>query len=276
VIDISKLCLLATALSLGCVANTQKNDGESASANVTGAETTDLPVLAFGADWSVTQTGTLVAGGRAIVRYDVARLPKCRTYYRGHWAWDIVADYAADGGFAREVPLTKELATGERVGVDVVIDVPIGRDLAVWFQSSDEGGCHEWDSSYGRNYHFAIESSGPALHFRTDWSIGIEGTPASGGDVWIDYELARLATCRATYNGYQTWDVMVAYRFDGGPIQQASLTTVVGMTGRGPAPARLHVPAGARELTVWFENVDRSGCHAWDSAYGANYRFSLR
>ncbi|MEO7092450.1 MAG: DUF6209 family protein, partial [Polyangiales bacterium] len=233
-----KLCVLAAVLSFGCVAS-QHDDDEGAAGRVTGAETTELPRLSFSADWSVKQTGTLVAGGRAIVHYDVARLPRCRTYYRGHWAWDIGLHYAVDGGFAREVPVTTELPTGERVGVDVTIDVPIGRDLSIWFHSSDEGGCQEWDSSYGRNYHFPVVASAPAIHFRHDWSVSVEGAPAAGGDVWIDYELARLATCRATYNGYQTWDVMVDYRFDDGPVQQAPLTTVVGTYGRTVAPARL-------------------------------------
>ena len=35
-------------------------------------------VLAFNADWSVTQSGPLIPGQTAIVQYDIDRLPSCR------------------------------------------------------------------------------------------------------------------------------------------------------------------------------------------------------
>ena len=73
----------------------------------------------------------------------------------------------------------------------------------------------------------------------------------------------------------QTWDVTVQYQFDGGAVQSASLTSTPNDYTRVQAPARLSVPDGAATVQLWFENHDRTGCQTWDSAYGANYRFSI-
>jgi hypothetical protein len=261
------LCLLVVA---GC------GQGGGAPAVTVAADTTATPTLSFGADWSVTQSGPVVAGGQAVVHYDLARLPGCRASYAGSPAWDIEAFWSVDGGVAYDQPVTA-LVGGQRVGADITIDVPPGRDLALWFHASDEGGCDEWDSSYGHNFHFALQPGAPIVRFDwPDWSDAVAGTLAAGGDLIVDYDIRRLPFCRQDYNGLQTWDVTVGYRFDGGAAAQASLTRVVGGGQRVQAPARLSAPAGARTLELWFENSDRTGCDRWDSAYGANYAFSLR
>src|SRR6185295_7765508 len=72
--------------------------GESAAA-------ASVPMLSFSADWSITASGPLVGGSPATIHYDLARLPRCRAVYHGGPAWGIVADWAADGGFARSAPL---------------------------------------------------------------------------------------------------------------------------------------------------------------------------
>jgi hypothetical protein len=233
------------------------------------------PTLGFAADWSVAASGPIVSGGPAIVHYDVARLPDCRAVYHGFPAWGINAYYAVDGGPAFTVPVT-QLQNGAVVGVDASFTVPPGQDLALWFHASDEYGCSQWDSAYGANFHFALAAGSPAIHFRWPaFTDDVSAPLAAGGDLLVDYDIRRLPTCRQDYNGAQTWDVLVDYRFDGGATASASLTTALSDYERVQAPARLHVPDDARTIELWFDNHDRTGCQAWDSAYGANYRFDL-
>jgi hypothetical protein len=72
-----------------------------------------------------------------------------------------------------------------------------------------------------------------------------------------------------------TWDVAVQYRFDGGAVQEKSVTVISGYS-RFPAPITLTAPAGARTVELWFKNWDRTSCVTWDSNYGSNYRFGLQ
>ena len=102
--------------------------------------------------------------------------------------------------------------------------------------------------------------------------VGRRVVPGVGGGHAV---VSRLPTCRATYNGYQTWDVIAHYRFDGGEVHDASVTTSLSDYERIAGAARIALPAGARSLEMWFENTDRTGCDTWDSRYGANYVFSL-
>lgn len=269
------LALLFALPLVACAAQAvDRPSGEGRSA-ATGNRVASAPTLSFGADWSVSSTGPVTSGGKAVIHYDLARQPTCRTWYMGFPAWDIIAFYAVDGGTARSVPLTKLVGT-DRQPVDATIDVPLGKNLSIWFHASDEGGCSTWDSNYGANYNFALVQDAPVIHFRSDWSNSTDGALASGQDVILDYDLARLPSCRATYNGYQTWDVVAHYRFDGGDVHDASLTSSLSDYQRVQAPARIATPAGAHSLEVWFDDHDRTGCQGWDSRYGANYSFDLR
>ena len=264
-----RLALLLFVLS-GCNGQVALDGAE-----VAAADTTSAPTLSFAADWSVTQSAPVVAAGQATLHYDPARLPKCRATYHGLPAWGISAYWAVDGGQAFSAPVT-QFQNGAVVAVDATFAVPPGSDLAVWFFASDEYGCTEWDSSYGRNFHFALVADAPVVHFRfPGWSEDQSEPLVAGHDFLVDYDIRRLSSCRQDYNGIQTWDVTVGYRFDDGPAASASLTTTPNDYQRVQAPARITAPAGASAVQLWFENHDRTGCQTWDSAYGANYRFDL-
>jgi len=246
------------------------------SSEIASADTATPPsTLSFAGDWSVTQSAPVLSGGKATIHYDPARLPSCRATYQGFPAWGITAYWAVDGGQAFTAPVT-QFQSGTVVPIDATFDVPPGSDLAVWFLASDEYGCTQWDSDYGRNFHFALVADAPAIHFRWPaWSDDPSAPLVAGHDLLVDYDIRRLPSCRQDYNGLQTWDVTVSYRFDGGAVASASLTTAPNDYTRGQAPARLTAPAGASAVEMWFENHDRTGCQTWDSAYGANYRFEI-
>ncbi len=223
------------------------------------------PVLRFGADGSVETSAPLVAGAPATLHYDIERLPDCRAIYHGLPAWGIVASFTGDGGPVQTLDVTSG---------DATFVVPAGRDLAMWFEASDEYGCLQWDSVYGANYHFAVDAP-PIVHFRArGFAIEVAGTPRAGDDVLIDYELARLAQCRQDYNGNATWDIVAHWRFDGGAVADGSVTAPA-TPGRVAVPLRVAAPAGSHELEIWFDNTDRTGCHAWDSDYGRNFHIPL-
>jgi hypothetical protein len=231
-----------------------------------------VPTLTFNSDWTIAASGALVGGASAKVHYDIARLPQCRTLYHGGPAWGLTANWAADGGFARSVPVVQYLG-GVNQPVDAAISIPFGADLALWFHNSDESGCSAWDSNYGRDFHFAITPPPePVLRFYSNWTTS--GSARAGSDFLVDYDPIRSPTCRATYNEFQAWDITAHARFSDGSTQDQSVTQPVG-TIRYAAPGRFHAPAGASFVELWFENTDTSGCHAWDSNYGQNYRFSL-
>ena len=254
--------LLALLLAVGCGSPIAEHSADETNPQP------NHPTITFNADWTATISGGwLAAGQAATIRYDVSRLPNCRATYNGLPAWGIVAQYNADGGWGHEANVTSGTAT---------IVVPAGRDLAIWFFNSDEHGCTGYDSDYGRNFHFPIVAPS-IIHFHyAGYAIDVDGTLSAGDDLMIDYELARLATCRQDYNGLQTWDVKAHWRFDGGAVSDASLTVASDTIGRDSIPVRISAPAGARDFEIWFENTDRTGCDAWDSDFGRNFHFALQ
>jgi hypothetical protein len=234
-----------------------------------------VPILEFDADWRVQQSSAVISGGKAIIHYDIARLPSCRATYMAYPAWDVLAYWSTDGGPAYSHPLTT-LSNGSRVGTDITIDVPPGRDFAMWFYASDEYGCVQWDSNYGRNFHFPTEPGPDTIHFPfPGWDDRVDEPIVAGDVVMIDYDIRRLSACRGNAGGVPSWDVTLFYRVDEGAAGSASLTAMSD-SGRVAAPALFRTPVGARQVTLWFENSDGSGCADWDSRYGSNYVFALQ
>jgi hypothetical protein len=245
----------------------------AAALSFTAAASAATPIVTFGADWSVTQSAPLVAGQAAILRYDTNRQPLCRATYHGLPAWAITGSFRGDDSANVTTVVVNNGSIATSV-VDVPITVPYGSDLSIWFRSSDEFGCSSWDSSYGQNFHFAVQSP-PTLHFKGG-TESVVGTPSSGQALAVDYDPGRLLTCRSTYNGYQAWSISVHYRFDGGPITTASVTQSAQYNTIAPLTAVLTAPPGAHAVEMWFENNDVNGCQAWDSKYGQNYSFTLQ
>ncbi len=102
--------------------------------------------------------------------------------------------------------------------------------------------------------------------FAADHSETQIGGLVPGGQVRLEYDAARLTTCRNSRDGHDLWDVAAHVRWDTGE----------GSSGTIKSGALLvEVPRTARRLEVWFENTAVPGCQAWDSNLGANYRFDV-
>lgn len=128
----------------------------------------------------------------------------------------------------------------------------------------------------------------PRAPAQLEFSLGFgqqqRGAIVAGHRAVVSYALDRLTTCRGTHNGYPAWDVTAFVRFQpSGQTVSGSLKSVQ-TTGGNPStvdvvsmPFTFDVPRGTTELEVWFKNFTGAGstCEAWDSNFGANYRFPV-
>jgi uncharacterized protein YraI len=138
----------------GCIAydsNDNQNYRFAIERGATGA------VLSFDADWSESQSDAIRGGDTVVVHYDPARLAQCESQSGGHATWSITAYWRVDGGTIKSLRVTRETSDATVEPADPTITVPRGDELEMWFQANNVYGCHEYDSSSGANYHFAIE-----------------------------------------------------------------------------------------------------------------------
>jgi len=228
--------------------------------------------ISFRSDWNIVRNGLFIEGGTARVQYDAARLPQCRGDQNGHPAWSIT-------GYARvnDGPIQSFEAGGHSPSGGTqpsVVQLPAAGRVAFWFQITNVWGCSAWDSNYGRNFVYEVAPQ-PRIVFDRAWSETVIGMPGSAPGLLIDYDLSRLPSCRAGYNGFPTWEILVWWRFDGGPVQYTPVTKVVDGNVRVSSPALIEIPSGAREVELWFKSSDRGGCVQYDSDYGRNYRWRV-
>jgi hypothetical protein len=137
-----------------------------------------------------------------------------------------------------------------------------------WFSLSEESACQ------------AVVG---ALWFQADWQQQVGGMLHAGGWLEVNYALERLPDCRGTHNGYPAWNTEAFIRFlPYGQIQTGSVRDFVTNNGTPtteavPRTLQVRIPADATAVEVWFRNSSGAGmnCEAWDSNYGANYRFDV-
>ncbi|MBN2358059.1 MAG: hypothetical protein JXR83_01310 [Deltaproteobacteria bacterium] len=116
--------------------------------------------IRFNADWSEQVEGRLARGGVAVIDYAWERLPNCRIVYRGWESWDIIANAQFDSGempYGQSVAYSDQGSNGKQRRLAVFAIPQNANDVALWFENTEYPPlCHEWDSDYGRNYHFSI------------------------------------------------------------------------------------------------------------------------
>lgn len=141
---------LACALLVGCAAPSSNVDEDGSDSSEAAASA--VPVITFGADWTVKVDGTLRAGSKVDVVYDPARLATCRGDQGGLPQWSLSAgwSYAGADGTAAVAGLNAPKAPR------FTIDLPVSGEIAMWFENGNRWGCHAYDSSFGANYHFKV------------------------------------------------------------------------------------------------------------------------
>lgn len=253
-------CGVGSEAQVGPGDETAQQSGQSLGAVVT---------LRFRGDWTTQQSAALVKGAQARIEYDASRVGDCGGVQNGVPQYSVTAHYVLGDAPEKTVTVAGLIPGG------VVEPIALDREgeLVVWFEVSNRWGCHQWDSAYGANYRFNVAEP-KTITFAQGWSVSA-GSLVGAKALAVSFALERLPECRQGYNGLPTWEILAYARFDGGAVQQAVATKVIGTT-RVPAPATFAVPAGAQSVELWFMNSDRAGCVRYDSNWGQNYRFSLR
>ncbi|RZU54236.1 hypothetical protein EV385_6184 [Krasilnikovia cinnamomea] len=121
----------------------------------------------------------------------------------------------------------------------------------------------------------AATVTAPLVRFLPDWITTVEGAIVANSTVLVDYDPARLPTCRAQYAGGDAWSINVEYRVDGGTVQRQPVTQLDSNRKQAKVLASVPLAADAHEVELWFVSGDRAGCREYDSRYGANYRFPV-
>jgi len=130
--------------------------GQNYHLDVAGAPPEAGASIVFKKDGSIDQDGALKAGGKVKIRYEQDRLPKCRRTQGGYPQWAITGYASIDGAKAQTFQ-TGRAEGSDREAIDAILDLPHPGELALWFDVTDIGGCHEFDSKNGQNYKFRIE-----------------------------------------------------------------------------------------------------------------------
>lgn len=111
----------------------------------------------------------------------------------------------------------------------------------------------------------ALDPAYPVVDFRDDWTVGLSAPLVGGQPAVLRYALSRQARCRG-----DAWRVLASIAAPG------HTTTVVELPGTertGALERHFTVPAEA-DVSIWFEGRDGSGCQAWDTDFGRNFRFA--
>jgi hypothetical protein len=140
-----------------CAANTGP-DGSDRRAASTGG---DPAVLSFYDDWTDRLDGALVAGGTAVIDYDLDRLPQCfGDSYMGRATWNTHAyvrfDVAPDPVAYPLVGCDDDRCSAPySVPAEVAIPDDAAR-MELWFNTAGRSCGSHWDSAYGANYVYEV------------------------------------------------------------------------------------------------------------------------
>lgn len=106
------------------------------------------------------------------------------------------------------------------------------------------------------------------LVFAADFTQHRDGVITAGGTISVDYDISRLQTCHQEQGGHPQYDITAHVRWS------PENTELLGSVRDGSAT--FDVPTdGAQSVAIWFETTSVSGCHAYDSNFGANYEFDV-
>jgi hypothetical protein len=122
----------------------------------------EIPLLTFNANWQIEQTGELKIGAPVRLHYDLERATSCRTGgYHGSASWDVTPQLRVDGVPVPTQTITYARSWSQRGQQDVVVLLPYGQELTLWFENSGYEyyagrACMAYDSNFGKNYHFTL------------------------------------------------------------------------------------------------------------------------
>lgn len=219
----------------------------------------DHATLTFHPDFTQTQDGIITAGGSLTVAYDWHRLGGCHFDQGGHHMWSITAHLRFDSGEEMAADVIDNPAT-------FTVPTDGATTVAIWFESVNVSGCHEFDSSFGANYNFQLARAPQWLGLAQSLITRDSSSPCAGGsdaasgmsfDTWARQRAAVANLCFQAYQPGETdvpnddlWkqlDARVHYRYVAGSASTAWQTASVNLAGR----------AGNNALYAWpWRQVD--------------------
>lgn len=239
------------------------------------------PTLHFDADWSVRQSGPVVAGQTLTVHYDLARLPDCRAGYAGRAAFNIQAHALFTPMNVRQEASVLDgsrSSSSQWYSRPAVFDVPAGATgVQLWFHNTDRAGCNRYDSNFGRNHAFGVVASDHAR--APDWMGNVVATisRAAAGrcdgavpfgntlsfGTWARQRAAVTDLCFEVwepgvtdFDNADLWrqlDARVEVRFAGATTATTSYVSLAGRTGHN---ARYAVDLRAFDPFIWGRCLD--------------------
>lgn len=111
-----------------------------------------------------------------------------------------------------------------------------------------------------------------AVSFNRDWTVRSSGAFVVGSQVRVTYDSERLPSCRMEQGGQPLWAITGSWRLGG----ESGTFEAGGLSPSNHTAAPLIPLRKAGELEVWFQVTNRSGCVAYDSAFGHNFRFTVQ
>jgi hypothetical protein len=228
------------------------------------------PTLQFNGDFTTEVHGVLLAGSPVRVSYDLDRMTSCKSD-----AWGVSGYAMFDGGEPVAFAVSR-IDGDDVVPVDAELEIPASAShVAFWFEINDRYGCHDYDSNYGANYDFDIDRHGlgAVLAFDADDTFSQSDAVHAGDRVVIHYAPERLAECAGSTGGHAAWGITGHWQVDDGSVHDVMVSRADGETLVASDP-QVTVPRG-HDLALWFEATSVWGCHAYDSAYGANYHVTI-
>lgn len=266
---------LATALVTfgACAASPTSDDPAGGGGKADGSTTT----ITFADDFSESANGPLLGGDSIHIAYDLDRLTDCKASSGGKDTYGISGYAQFDDGAPTPFSVSK-LDSGKLKPVVASLGVPAdAKKVAFWFETTNTTGCHAIDSNEGANYTFEVEATGSTstvLSFDADFSESQSAAVHALDKVIVHYDPTRLAQCANSSGGHALWSVTGYWQVDGGAVHSLAVTQANGSVLEASDPA-LSVPRGT-DLALWFEATSASGCHAYDSDFGANYHVEIQ
>ena len=145
-----------------------------------GQASTAEATVVFHGDYTTEVRGALERGKRLKVLYASSRA-RCQATYAGRPAWSVTAWYRWNGGEVRSVQVAGLRPDGPGAGApEPGIPLDSTGDLEMWFQNNDRYGCNNFDSDYGKNYHFRVAPSASEPGWLGNASYGIERATCNG------------------------------------------------------------------------------------------------
>jgi hypothetical protein len=125
--------------------------------------------MIFSSNGSYGASAPLAAGDLVEINYAASRYASCVLTRNGGPVWATVAYFMLNNGPVQSVVIAGSGAQTPSFS----IPGGAGGDLAIWFHTSNDAGCNQYDSNYGQNFHFRVAAHGfaPPAWLGSDDSI---------------------------------------------------------------------------------------------------------